>query len=145
MRDTYTLVFRAQGLSTPGLPVYYRNPAIPDSVGHGVLVPTPPDEEDEEMFLWWAGTLTETSDPMMRAFTNLVGPELGLAGGLYVRMTPAYLLEVDFTQVEARRRVLDWCALHEDIGGLTVDSPADEIAALCWRLVGERYPHPDAG
>lgn len=131
-----TLVYRIPALRAPGTPVIYCNEAIPDSIGGGVIVePEDPEDRKYKLLTWWEGELTATKDPMMGAFTELVGPQAGQASGRHVRFCPPWCLEVDLSVPEGRTRAVAWLASE---GGttLTADSDPEEIRALCWARVG---------
>ena len=134
MKDT--LIYRIPALRVPGTPVTYRNDAIPDSVGGGVLVePEDPEDRKYKLLTWWDGVLSATKDPMMGAFTDLVGPALGQAEGKHIRVCPPWCLEIDLSVLEGRTRAVAWLTSEGDTS-LTVDSDTEEIRALCWERVG---------
>lgn len=137
MKSTLSFLYKAKGLLAIGLPVYYKNPAIPDSVGSGVIVAPPADvsERTQRYLAWWEGTMTATSDPMMQAFTNLVGPEMGQASGFGIRMAPILCLEIDISKEEGKRALLAWAETHGGTGGLNMASDPEALMEHCWKLV----------
>lgn len=138
-----TLIFRAKGLRRPGVPVIYCNEAVA-SVGSGVIVPAPPEEDpkDVKLLVFWEGNLIATRDPTQVAFTNLVGTMLGQADGYGLRVTVPWCLEIDLSLVEGRQAAIDWLHGNGDTT-LTVEAEPDVIRAACWRVVRDTTDNPE--
>jgi hypothetical protein len=130
MEDLDTLPYLYRELrALDGLPVVYKNPAIPGMKGSGVIVDPKgtDDEEDRWTLCFWRGetSMDSSVEGYMRTFVSSF-----LSGD--PNFAPPYLLEVDLSKPETKRMLL-WLVASRGVE-VSFDMDVEQLYDLARKL-----------